>query len=427
VTETEPGLAARLAALDLLDAALNRRNGLEEASAAPALKALEPRDRGFAIAVSMATLRALGPIDRALDARLKKPPPPRVRQILRLGLAQALSLGTPAHAAVATSVSLAGRGGTAGFKGLVNAVLRATLREPPVLDDPDLLAPDWLYARWRAAYGAEEAARIAAAIAPEPSTDLTCRNPDDASALAAELEAEALPGGSLRTERGGDVAGWPGFAEGRWWVQDAAAAIPARLLGVQTGETVLDLCAAPGGKTLQLAAAGGAVTAVDRSAARLRRLSENLARTGLSAEIVAADAAEWADEREFDAVLLDAPCSATGTFRRHPDVLWVARPGDVASLAGVQARLLDAAARRVKPGGRLIYCVCSLEPEEGAARVAALSESGLVEPVPLRAGEVPGTPGAAILADGGLRTLPSQWAELGGWDGFYAARLRRRG
>jgi 16S rRNA (cytosine967-C5)-methyltransferase len=423
VTETEPGLAARLAALDLLDAALNRRNGLEEASAAPALKALEPRDRGFAIAVSMATLRALGPIDRALDARLKKPPPPRVRQILRLGLAQALSLGTPAHAAVATSVSLAGRGGTAGFKGLVNAVLRATLREPPILDDPDLLAPDWLYARWRAAYGAEEAARIAAAIAPEPPTDLTCRNPDDASALAAELEAEALPGGGLRTERGGDVAGWPGFTEGRWWVQDAAAAIPARLLAMQTGQAVLDLCAAPGGKTLQLAAAGGMVTAVDRSAARLRRLSENLARTGLSAEIVAADAGEWADERQFDAVLLDAPCSATGTFRRHPDVLWVARPGDVASLAGVQSRLLDAAARRVKPGGRLIYCVCSLEPEEGEAQAAGfLARNPGFALAPAAPGEG-GAPEASLRPDGTLRILPHHRA--GGLDGFYVARFVR--
>lgn len=423
VTENEPGLPARIAALDLLDAALGRRNGLDEAMGAPGLAGLAPRDRGFALAAAMATLRALGPIDRALDARLQREPTPRVRQILRLGLAQALALGTPAHAAVDTSVSLVARGGTAGFKGLVNAVLRAVLREPPALDDPDLLAPDWLYARWRAAFGEAEARQIAACIAPEPPTDLTCRDPADVEALAAELEAQTLPGGTLRTDRRGDVAGWPGFAEGRWWVQDAAAAIPARLLNIAPGETVLDLCAAPGGKTLQQAAAGGQVTAVDRSSARLRRVEENLARMGFKAEVVAADAAEWRDERQFDAVLLDAPCSATGTFRRHPDVLWAARPGDVASLAAVQSRLLDAAARRVRPGGRLVYCVCSLEPEEGEAQAAAFvarSPEFAIDPIRSEEG---GAPEASLRPDGTLRILPHH--RPGGLDGFYIARFLR--
>ena len=391
--------------------------------AVPAMGALAPRDRGFAVAAAMATLRALGPIDRALDARLSREPPPRVRQILRLGLAQALALGTPAHAAVATSVSLAGSGGTQAFKGLVNAVLRAVLREPPALDDPDLLAPDWLQARWKAGYGEAEARAIAAAIAPEPATDLTLRDPAAAADLAASLEAEVLPGGSLRTRRRGDVAVWPAFDEGLWWVQDAAAAIPARLLDVRPGQTVLDLCAAPGGKTLQLAAAGGVVTALDRSAARLRRLQQNLERTKLSAEIIAVDAAEWTDARVFDAVLLDAPCSATGTFRRHPDVLWAARPGDVASLAAVQSRLLDAAARRVAPGGRLVYCVCSLEPEEGEAQVAAfLARTPGFVVSPASAGEG-GAPEASLRPDGTLRILPHHRA--GGLDGFYVARFTR--
>jgi 16S rRNA (cytosine967-C5)-methyltransferase len=428
VSETEPhdaaGLPARAAALDLLTAALARRAGLEEALAHPALAALAPRDRAFARALVMATLRRLGPIDQALQERLKKPPPDRVVQILRLGAAQLFALATPAHAAVSSAVDLAqGHNQSRAFKGLVNAVLRGLVREPPRLDDPERLAPPWLYARWRAAFGEDAARAIAALIAEEPATDLTPRDPTQASTLAAALDGEALAGGTVRTSRRGDVAAWPGFAEGGWWVQDAAAAIPARLLNVQAGETALDLCAAPGGKTLQLAAAGAKVTALDRSAPRLKRLSENLARMGLAAEVVTADAAEWADARSFDAVLLDAPCSATGTFRRHPDVLWAARPSDVASLAAVQARLLDAAARHVRPGGRLVYCVCSLEPEEGEAQVAAFLQRNADFTVsPVEPGEG-GAPEASRKDDGTLRILPHH--RPGGLDGFYAARLTR--
>jgi 16S rRNA (cytosine967-C5)-methyltransferase len=417
------GLPARAAALDLLTAALSGRAGLDEGLTHPALGALAARDRAFARALVMATLRHLGPIDAALQARLKKPPPDRVVQILRLGVAQVFVLKTPAHAAVGTSVDLVAREkGAQMFKGLVNAVLRGLTREPPELADPDLLAPSWLYARWRAAYGAEAARAIAATIAEEPATDLSLKDPAAGAELAEALEGEVLPGGTLRTPLRGDVATWPGFAEGRWWVQDASAAIPARLLGVTPGQTALDLCAAPGGKTLQLAAAGAAVTAVDRSAPRLKRLGENLARMGLSAETVAADAATWPDKRTFDAVLLDAPCSATGTFRRHPDVLWAAKPGDIASLAAVQARLLDAAARRVKPGARLVYCVCSLEPEEGEAQVAAfLARAPGVALDPMEAGEG-GAPAESMLPDGTLRILPQHLP--GGTDGFYVARFR---
>jgi 16S rRNA (cytosine967-C5)-methyltransferase len=416
------GLPARAAALDLLAAALSRRAGLDEGLSHPALAALAPRDRAFARALAMATLRWLGPIDTALQARLKKPPPEAIVNVLRLGAAQLLVLKTPAHAAVGATVDLAAaqRGGQA-FKGLVNAVLRGLTREPPELNDPSLMAPTWLQARWAAAYGPDEARAIAAQIGEEPATDLTPKEADDD--LAGPLEAQVLAGGSLRVGLKGEVGGWPGFAEGRWWVQDASAAIPARLLHVQPGETALDLCAAPGGKTLQLAAAGAKVTALDRSAGRIKRVSENLARTGLAAEVVVADAGDWRDGRAFDAVLLDAPCSATGTFRRHPDVLWVASPAEIPRLAAVQARLLDAAARRVKPGGRLVYCVCSLEPEEGEGQAAAfLARTPGFELDPIAPGE-DGAPAASLRPDGTLRILPHHVA--GGADGFYIARMRR--
>jgi len=414
-----PGLPARAAALDILQAALSGRAGIDGALAQPQLRALEPRDRGFARALAMATLRHLGPIDAALQAKLNRAPPERVVNALRLGAAQLFVLKTPPHAAVSATVDLA----PPSFKGLVNAVLRGLSREPPDLADPDRLAPPWLYARWRAAFGEADARGVASTIAREPPTDLSLKDPAHGETLAAELEGEVLPGGTLRTGRGGDLTAWPGFEAGSWWVQDASAAVPVRLLGVASGQTALDMCAAPGGKTLQLAAAGATTTALDRSAPRLTRVTENLARTGLKAEVVEADAATWADKRTFDAVLLDAPCSATGTFRRHPDVLWVASPKDVASLAAVQTRLLNAAARRVTPGGRLVYCVCSLEPEEGEAQVEAfLARTPGFAIEPMTAGEG-GAPDASLRPDGSLRILPQH--RPGGTDGFYIARFRR--
>jgi 16S rRNA (cytosine967-C5)-methyltransferase len=422
--DRDVGLPARRAALDILSASLARRAGLDEALARPAFGGLSGRDRGFAMALAMVTLRRLGAIDRALDAKLAKAPPEAVRNILRLGVAQAFLLDTPVFAAVTTSVDLAAsHSSTRAFKGLVNAVLRGLVREPPNLDDPESLAPPWLYTRWTAAFGAENAQAMAALIADEPATDLSLKDSGQAERLAAELEGETLSGGTLRTARKGDVSAWPTYEDGAWWVQDVSAAIPARLLEVKPGETALDLCAAPGGKTLQLAAAGAVVTALDRSAARLERLTENLTRMGLSAETVAAEAGAWSDQRQFDAVLLDAPCSATGTFRRHPDVLWAAKPGDVAALAGVQARLLDSAARRTGPGGRLVYCVCSLEPEEGEAQVAgflARNPDFALAPIGPGAG---GAPEASLLADATLRLLPHH--RPGGQDGFYVARFAR--
>jgi 16S rRNA (cytosine967-C5)-methyltransferase len=424
--ERDIGLPARRAAIDILSASLARRAGLDEALSRPLFKGLEPRDRGFAMALAMATLRRLGPIERALDAKLSKAPPEDVRNILRIGVTQAFLMDVPAFAAVTTSVDLAAsHSSTRAFKGLVNAVLRGLLREPPNLDLPEALCPPWLYARWTAAFGRDAADAMAALIADEPATDLSLKSPEAAERLATELEGEVLDGGTLRTPRKGDVAAWPAYDEGLWWVQDASAAIPARLLEAKAGEAVLDFCAAPGGKTLQLAATGAQVVAVDRSPARLVRVKENLERVGLTAEVVAADAGDWADEREFDAVLLDAPCSATGTYRRHPDVLWAARPSDVAALASVQSRLLDSAAKRTKVGGRLVYCVCSLEPEEGEAQTAAfLLRHPEFKLSPAKPGEG-GSPWASQLADGTLRLLPHH--RPGGQDGFYVARFVRAG
>ena len=424
---TEPrsptGLPARRAALDLLAAALSRRAGLEDEQAAPGLAGLEPRDRAFARMLVLTALRRLGPIDRALDARIPRAPPEIVRNILRLGAAQALALGAPPHAAVSASVDLAESLPAARrFKGLVNAVLRGLLREPPDLDDPEVLAPDWLLARWSAAWGRPEALAVASVIATEPDTDLLVRG--EPGPLVQALELTPVAADTWRSARRGEVSAWEGFAEGRWWVQDASAAVPARLLRPRPGLSALDMCAAPGGKTLQLADAGARVTALDRSAARLRRLSENLERTGLSAEVIAADAATWDDGRTFDAVLLDAPCSATGTFRRNPDVLWAVRPGDIATLVAAQSRLLDAAARRVSPGGRLVYCVCSLEPEEGEGQVAAFLKRHpdfALDPVAHREG---GAPPGSRREDGTLRILPTH--RTGGTDGFYIARFARR-
>jgi 16S rRNA (cytosine967-C5)-methyltransferase len=428
MTDQPEGLPARAAALDLLQAALSRRAGLDDALQRPPFSTLPPRERGHARALVMAALRRLGPIDRLLDAKLQKPPPEAVRNLLRLGAAELFWMQAPDFAVVSTSVDLAAsRKETRPFKGLVNAVLRALARDgardgaPEI--EPQSLCPDWLYARWKAAWSADGARRIAALIAEEPSTDLSFKA-QPSPELAAALEAHELPGGSWRTDKGGLISEWPGFEDGLWWIQDAAAAIPARLLATKPGETALDLCAAPGGKTLQLAAAGAATVAVDRSAPRLNRVTENLARTGLFAETQAADAGAWPDERTFDAVLLDAPCTATGTFRRHPDVLWASRPGDIAPLARAQATLLDAAAGRVKPGGRLVYCVCSLEPEEGEQQV----EGFLKRHPDFRLGSVApgegGAPAASITANGTLRLLPFHIE--GGCDGFFAARFVKR-
>jgi 16S rRNA (cytosine967-C5)-methyltransferase len=414
----DPALLARAAALKMLGAALTGRGGLDEAVSAGGQGRLAPQDRAFARALVMAALRHLGPIDRALDPRLKREPPAGIRDLLRLGIAQAFYLDTPAFAAVDTTVALAPER----LRGLVNAVLRGQLRDGPPTSDPEFLAPAWLFARWRAAYGRDAALAVAAQIAQEPAADLSARGVLEPDMIEA-LEAEALPGGSLRTRKRGDLAAWPGYAEGAWWVQDAAAALPARILRPTPGQTALDLCAAPGGKTFQLAAAGARVTALDRSASRLRRVTAGLARIGLSAEIIEADAANWPDKRTFDLVLLDAPCSATGTFRRHPDVLWNVKPGDIATLVGVQSALLASAAKRVVGGGTLLYSVCSLEPEEGEGQIRNfLSANGQFALDPIGPGEA-GSPAASLASEGWLRIFPHHME--GGLDGFFIARIKR--
>ncbi len=422
---------ARTIALDLLQDVLRRGRPLDEALAANTdLPGLEARDRAFARLLTATVLRRLGQIDAAIDERLERPLTAKraaVRDILRLGVAQIALLGLAPHAAVNTSVELVGRGGQAGMKGLVNAVLRRIAEVGPIPpDDPEHLnVPAWLWRDWEDSYGPETAAAIATANLAEAPLDITLKSRGEAELWAERLEAEILPTGTLRRMAGGDVTALPGFADGAWWVQDAAAALPVRLLGDVSGLRVADLCAAPGGKTAQLAAAGAQVTAVDISSRRLQRLSENLERLGLAAETVAVDVAKWTPDAPFDAVLLDAPCSSTGTLRRHPDIAWNKTPEDVARLTAVQDRLLAAALALVKQGGLLVYATCSLQPREGAERIDALLASGAAaERVPVGPDEVPDLT-EAITPAGDLRTLPCHWAARGGMDGFFVARLRR--
>ena len=405
----------REAAFALLAAVLDRRRPLDDAL--DALPPIDARDRAAAHRLAAATLRRLGTLDALLEPRLRRAPPDTVRHILRLGAAALLVLRDPPHAAVSTTVALARTRGFAPFAGLVNAVLRRVAEEPDALagfDGPRLDTPAWLWASWGA-----EARAIAEAHQREAPLDLTLK-PGAASIAGAEL----LPTGSLRLPPGTAVAALPGYDAGDFWVQDAAAALPARLLAPQRGERIADLCAAPGGKTMQLAAAGATVIAIDRDEARLRRLAENLARTRLTATMVAADARAWQPDTLLDAVLLDAPCSATGTIRRHPDIPHLRRPRDIAALAATQDQLLDAATRALRPGGRLIYAVCSLQREEGAARVEAALARLPLRQDPFTAEELLAIP-EALTPEGYLRTTPALWPERGGMDGFFAARLIR--
>ncbi len=424
----------RVLARDLLRAVLRERVALDEAwSAAKNLTHLAPRDRAFARLLVTCVLRRLGQIDALIEHCLDRPLKARhaeVRDLLRLGTAQLMFLGTPAHAAVSTTLDLAQGQDVAGYKGLLNAVLRRVAREGDGLaadqDAGTLNTKKWLWQSWSTAYGEAAARAIAEAHLAEPPLDVTVRDPAALKDWAEALGAAALPTGSLRLPPGaGDVTKLPGFAEGAWWVQDAAAALPARLLGQVAGQRVLDICAAPGGKTAQLAAAGAQVTALDISAARVGRLKENLTRLGLSGDSIVADARDWRPAQPFEAVLLDAPCSATGTLRRHPDIAHLKGAKEVAKLTALQDRLLANAQHMVAPGGLLVYATCSLQPEEGAARIEAFLAGGApFERVPLSDAEIGGL-SKAITPQGDLRTLPCQLGEAGGLDGFYACRLRR--
>ena len=426
------GLAARRAALDLIRAVLGRHRPLDEALDAPALAALDARDRAFARLVAATVLRRLGQIDALIGEAVRRPLPRNavaVRDVVRVGLAQLLFLGTPAHAAVGTAVELVDDAGLGRFKGLVNAVLRRFSRVGQAAltgqDAARLNTPDWAWDSWRAAYGEAVTRAIAEAHMLDPTLDITTKS--DPERWAEALDASVLKTGSLRRPMGGSVAELPGFSDGAWWVQDAAAALPARLFGDVAGLRIADLCAAPGGKTAQLAAAGAHVTAIDRSKPRLAVLGSNLKRLGLEAEIVVADAERWQPPEPLDAVLLDAPCSATGTIRRHPDIPHLKGPDDVAKLADLQARLLAHAVTLVRPGGKIVWCTCSLQPEEGEAQIDRLLRmGGPVRRMPIAADEIGGL-GEAVTATGDVRTLPCQWADRGGLDGFHIARLHRDG
>ena len=434
-----PGLAARRIAADILDGVLHKQRTLDDqldgAAAHPGLKSLADRDRALMRRLVATILRRLGTLGHLLSRLLNRGIPtdaPRAQSALLIGAAQILWMDVPDHAAVDLSVRLVQSDRRAAkYAGLVNAVLRRCAREgQPLIDEvkaQNLDIPPWLLTRWIGAYGETTARQMALAIGHEPSLDITVKS--DAPQWATRLHGEILPTGTVRTLLQGSVTMLPGFSEGQWWVQDAAAALPARLFGDVGGKAIVDLCAAPGGKTAQLALAGARVTAVDRSPARMARLRDNLARLSLHADTVVTDAAEWpgGNSGGYDGVLVDAPCTSTGTIRRHPDVAWLRQEADIAALTALQKRLLQRAVALLKPGGTLVYCTCSLEPEEGEQAVAALlATESAVQRAPIDAGEVAGL-GELVTPTGDLRTLPCHLPHddprLGGLDGFYAARL----
>jgi 16S rRNA (cytosine967-C5)-methyltransferase len=432
-----PGLAARRIATDIVGGVLHQKRALDELLEQSDLGALPERDRALVRTIVATVLRRLGTLRHVLATMLEKGMPssaPKVEDILLIGAAQILFLDVPDHASVDLSVRLAQADPHAShYSGLVNGVLRKLARDGKArfagLDTALLDTPEWLMQRWIAQYGDTAARAIAMAHTQEPALDLTVKQ--DPQGWAATLNGRVLDTGTVRTIASGPIPQLPGYDDGAWWVQDAAAALPARLLGDVRGKSVADLCAAPGGKTAQLAQAGAAVTAVDRSAPRLERVRQNLARLQLSAEIVKADAAAF-DGGPFDAVLVDAPCSSTGTIRRHPDIPWLKSGTDLAKLVALQTRLLDRAATLLKPGGTLVYCTCSLEAEEGEAQIAALlARNPALRLDPIRAEELAGH-GELLTPQGELRTLPCYWAydpepRMGGLDGFYAARIARDG
>lgn len=430
------GLAARDLAVSAIYSVIVDRRAFDDAFARAAeTRPMAPRDRAFARAIASAALRRHGELKAVITRFLQKPLPERqgrLDAILLSAAAQLLILKSPPHAAISLAVDQCHNDTSAQrFAKLVNAVLRRVSVEGEAivagLDLAALNVPSWLYRRWQGAYGAEDARRIALASMEEPALDLTVKA--DPARWAGALGGIVLPTGSVRLADAGRIEELAGFAEGEWWVQDAAAALPVKLLGDVAGQAVLDVCAAPGGKTAQLATAGARVTALDKSAGRLKRLLSNLERLQLSVETAVGDAATYAPSRAFDAILVDAPCTATGTIRRHPDILHLKRPEDVASLAAVQARILARSADLLRPGGRLVYCTCSLEADEGPKQIAAfLSAQPRFRRLPVVAGEA-GIDPTWLTDAGDVRTLPFHVDELAeglrGLDGFYIARLEK--
>lgn len=408
------GLGARKAALRMLDSVLRRGRTLD--SAASAGSDLAPADRALAVAIAGETLRRIPDLDALIDSatRQRLPDDSKARTVLRLALGQK-ALSTPDHAIVATALPLV----EGGPRRLVHGVLGTLLRRGVGLPEAPML-PQQVEERWQRAWGDDVVRAARMQIARRPSLDLCFADDAEAQAYAAANSGVSLAPKHVRLDSA-SVSDLPGFGGGRWWVQDLASSLPARLIPEGWGE-VLDLCAAPGGKTMQLAAAGHDVTAVDASGSRLERLRQNLDRTHLNATLVEANALTWAPDRQFDAILLDAPCSATGTFRRHPEILYRARRDIIASSAELQSKLIARAAQWLKPGGALIYAVCSLEPEEGERQVEALPELSVDPPKP---GELPDF--ASASPAGWVRILPGLLQDQGGLDGFFIARLVRRG
>ncbi len=424
-----PSQNSRTIAFELINAVLKRRRPLDDVLEEYAeFNSLEPRERAFARNLAATILRRLGQIDDLINYCLERPLPRRaiaVRDVLRLGVCQLMFLRTPAHAAVDTTVSMLDEIDLGHYKKLVNAIMRRLSREGSKLienhDAEHLNTPEWLWRSWTNAYGKGACRRIALAHLSEPPLDITAK--ENAETWATSLGATILPTGTLRLTKTTNVKQLVGFDEGAWWVQDAAATLPVALLGNVEGKYIIDLCAAPGGKTAQLVSRGAIVSSVERSPKRLKRLEENLARLSMTAEAFCSDAAQWAPNKKADAVLLDAPCSSTGTIRRHPDIQHLKTSEDVKKLATAQYRLLEAALKMVKPGGKVIFCTCSLQPEEGPELIEkVLREHSSVRLEAVRSEEIGGLD-ELILGEGTIRCLPYHLMEQGGMDGFFIARL----
>ena len=430
--ESSDGLDARRAAYHILNDIFFQKKNMDEAFARThGLEDFPARDKAFVRLLVSVVLKRAREMDAALAKLLTEPisalKPAQMINIFRLGIAQVTFLQTPAHAAVNTTVELAEAEGIAHHKPLVNAIMRRITREGLApLDARDAgraNTPEWLWNEWMQDYGVETALTIAAANLTEGLVDFSVKS--DPEAWAEKLGARLLATGSLRKEAGGFIPGLPGFDEGAWWNQNAAAAIPAMLLGDIRGKTVVDLCAAPGGKTAQLAAQGAKVIAVDRSAERIKRLAENMTRLKLDVETAIADGAVWQPKEKVDFVLVDAPCTATGTIRHQPDVLWLKEPRDQEKLAGLQKRLMVNAVNMLKPGGAMVYCTCSLQKAEGEHQALWLLQQGLpVSMAPITTKDLPGI--SDMITDRGeLRCLPYHWNEVGGMDGFYVVRFEK--
>lgn len=420
--------ASRSVAFDLLRSVTAKNKSFDDAMVLhDGFRRLPLRDRAFVRKIVTTALRRLGQIDALISHCLKRDLPTKaivVHDILRIAVTEIIFLKFPPHAAVDSAVTLVGSRNFPKLMGLTNAILRRLVIEGQELLNrfPEALnIPKWMLESWKRAYGDTDTQEIIVSLLKEPSLDITVKN--NKEFWADKLDADVLSLGSLRKRFDGRIEEMPGFAEGEWWVQDAAAAIPVSLLGDVSGMQILDICAAPGGKTAQLAAAGAIVTAIDRSSGRLKRLEKNLIRLGLQANIVTADVTEWVCNKKFDAVLLDPPCSATGTIRRHPDILYSKTTNDLAKLVRLQESLLVRSSQLVKPGGKLIFCTCSLEVEEGESQIERfLSTSNSFKRQTIKDNEVGGH-SPFINEQGDLRTLPFYLKEVGGIDGFFASRL----